>query len=182
MSRNVKRKFNYTAKAVGSFVPAITRPVFEKYGFQTGALLTDWATIIGEPLSQFTAPEQIKWPGRQNQIAGAELDGDERQTSGATLVIRVEGPAALEVQHQTPQIIERINEYLGYRAITQVRILQAPLDRPLQKSAAPPVDLDKPIDNDAEIEVSDDRLNLALVRLWRGIQARKINNSSKNAQ
>ncbi len=164
---------NYvSAKAVGAFVPEITRPVFEKFGFQKAALLTDWRTIMGEPLANFTAPERIKWSGSGKGNSGSE----DTQSGGTTLIIRVEGPAALEVQHQTPQIIERINRYFGYRAVTDIRILQAPLARDLC-SPRKQVDLDKEIENEAEIPIEDERLKVALSRLWRGIQSRKINES-----
>ena len=48
---------------------------------------------------------------------------------GATLVLRIEGPRAIEVQHRAAQILERINAYFGYRAVTDMRFLQAPIAR-----------------------------------------------------
>ena len=164
------------ARTVGQFLPAITRPVFEKFGFQRAALLTDWDMIVGEPLCHFTAPEQIKWQGGNNEQAEIEQFG---QKSGATLIVRVEGPAALEVQHSTPQIIERINGYFGYKAISSIRILQAPMTAKSIKSNKKTVDLDKPLPNEPEVKDVDDRLQIALKRLWRGIQSRKINDARK---
>lgn len=164
------------AKTVGQFIPAITRPVFEKFGFQRAALLTDWDTIVGEPLCHFTSPEQIKWNKSSNETAEIEQFG---QKSGATLIIRVEGPAALEIQHSAPQIIERINGYFGYKAIASIRILQAPMAKKLKKSTKKHVNLDQPLDQEPEINDVDDRLEVALKRLWRGIQSRKINDKKK---
>lgn len=163
------------AKTVGHFLPRVTRPVFEKFGFQRAALLTDWEQIVGEPLCYFTAPEAIKWQ-RGSEMAEIEQAG---QKKGATLIIRVEGPAALEVQHQAPQITERINSYFGYRAVETIRILQAPLQR---RQAAPKpkrYDLNKPCGREAEVNSQDEKLDLALKRLWRGIQSRKINDRLK---
>lgn len=172
-----RRKPVYGARSVGHFMAEVTRPVFEKFGFQRAALLTDWESIIGEPLCHFTAPEQIKWPQRRDAEVDAEQAG---QRSGATLVIRVEGPAALEVQHQAPQIIERINGYFGFRAVGDIRILQAPLVRKASEKAVRRYDLDAPIDREAVIRGVDDQLETALKRLWRGIQSRKINDAGKN--
>ena len=172
-----RRKQAYGAKTVGHFMAEVTRPVFEKFGFQRAALLTDWESIIGEPLCHFTAPEQIKWPQRRDAAVDAEQAG---QKSGATLVIRVEGPAALEVQHQAPQIIERINGYFGFRAVGDIRILQAPLTRKPGKAKVKRYDLDAPIDREAVVAGVDDQLETALKRLWRGIQSRKINDEGKN--
>ncbi|MEM7193207.1 MAG: DciA family protein, partial [Pseudomonadota bacterium] len=63
-------------------------------------------------------------------------DDDEADTArrghkslGATLVLRIEGPRAIEVQHRAPQMLERINAYFGYRAVTELRFLQAPISR-----------------------------------------------------
>ncbi len=42
------------ARVVGAFVPGLTRKSFEKYGFSTATLLTDWAIIVGKELAQFT--------------------------------------------------------------------------------------------------------------------------------
>ena len=44
-------------------------------------------------------------------------------------MLRVEGPRAIEVQHRSDKILERVNTYFGYRAITEMRILQAPVAR-----------------------------------------------------
>ena len=174
--KNKPPQKNIGVKSVGQFLPAITRPVFEKFGFQRAALLTDWDMIVGEPLCHFTAPEQIKWQKSNNETAEIEQFG---QKAGATLVIRVEGPAALEVQHSAPQIIERINSYFGYKAVASIRILQAPMAAKSQKRPQKTVDLDKPLPNEPEFEGEEDRLQVALKRLWRGIQSRKINDEQK---
>jgi len=39
---------------------------------------------------------------------------------GAVLEIRVEGAAALELQHSEPRVIERINAHFGYAAIRRL--------------------------------------------------------------
>src|SRR5215475_13323440 len=115
----------YGVKAVGSFLPALTRKAFEKYGFSTAALVTDWGTIVGRELAASTAPERLKWPR-----ALAPTDGDENRSQGrrgATLVLRVDGGLSLDVQHKARQIIERINAYFGYAAVAELRILQGPV-------------------------------------------------------
>ncbi len=120
----VRRQY-FGAKAVGSFLPALTTKAFQKYGFSTVALITDWRTIIGGELARFTAPERLKW--RRLAEAGENDAADPPATrSGATLVLRVDGAKALEVQYQARQIIERINAYFGYAAVSELRLIQAP--------------------------------------------------------
>jgi hypothetical protein len=115
------------AKSVGSFVPGLTRKSFEKYGFSTATLLTDWPVIAGADLASFTLPERLKWP--RNVEAFEDTKKDARGRPGATLVLRVDGPRAIELQYQTSQIMERINAHFGYRAVSEIRFIQAPLPK-----------------------------------------------------
>ena len=54
----------------------------------------------------------------------------------ATLVLRVEGPVALEIQHLSGVIIERVNRFFGWHAVGRIQIRQAPLARRKAKAAA----------------------------------------------
>lgn len=155
------------AKAIGSFVPSVARAAFEANGFPSAAVLADWPTIVGRELAAFTAPERLIWPRRPS-----DRDQDDRtgrrhlRTSrmGATLVLRVDGPRALEIQHTASQLIERINGYFGYGAVAALRLIQAPVRRsaasqPDARPAEPPADT-------SDLEgVRDDRLRAALSRL-----------------
>ena len=110
------------AKQVSEFVPKLMQPAFEKFGFPAAAILTEWSMIAGPELAAFTAPERLKWP-RKDQ---GQNDPDTAQ-KGATLILRVSGARALEVDHMRPRIIERINASFGYRAVSDIRLIQAPL-------------------------------------------------------
>ncbi len=157
------------ARAVGSFVPKLTRKAFEKYGFSAATLLTDWATIVGRELAGFTAPERLKWPRgvgiRDDVEAGAE------GRPGAVLVLRVDPARALDVEYKGRQLLERINGYFGYRAIAELRLLQAPLAKraaPKIAPAAPP----PPCEAAELATIPDERLRSALARLKSGLMAR----------
>src|SRR5215469_4020733 len=116
----------YDVKAVGTFLPALTRKAFEKYGFSTATLVTDWVTIAGRELAAYTAPERLKWPrGAAQPDAQTAEPGKGR--CGATLVLRVDAGRSLDVQHEARQLIERINAYFGYAAVAELRIVQAPV-------------------------------------------------------
>ena len=58
-----------------------------------------------------------------------------RRPEPATLVLRVEGPAALEIQHLSAVILERVNRFFGWQAIGRIALRQAPLQAP-RKAAA----------------------------------------------
>ena len=119
-------------KAVGAFLPKLTRAAFEKYGFSAATLLTDWAVIVGEELAACSAPERLKWP-RQAEVF-AEPDARARGRPGATLVLRVDPARALEIQYGAAQLLERVNRYFGYRAVAELRVIQGPV---VVRAAAP---------------------------------------------
>ncbi|MEQ1578809.1 MAG: DciA family protein [Hyphomicrobium sp.] len=112
-------------KAVGTFVPKLTQKSFEKYGFSTATLLTDWVRIVGQDLAQDTAPERLKWP--RGMAEQRQKSGDDKGLGGATLVLRVDPARALDISYKERQITERINTYFGYRAVCELRIIQAPV-------------------------------------------------------
>jgi hypothetical protein len=51
------------------------------------------------------------------------------------LTLRVAGAAAVEIQHDAPTVIERINAALGYRVVARLRLIQAPMPRGAKPSA-----------------------------------------------
>jgi len=169
-STPVTTKRGYVAaRAVGTFVPKLTRKAFEKYGFSAAALLTDWATIVGKDLASFTAPERLKWP-RGVGIRDEVETGTEGRP-GATLILRVDPARALDVEYKGRQLLERINGYFGYRAIAELRILQAPLAKPAAPrtpAGAPPPPCAAP----ELASIADERLRAALGRLKSGLMAR----------
>ena len=159
----------FGVKAVGSFLPGLTRKAFEKYGFSTASLITDWVAIAGTELAAFTVPERLKWPRRAERSEDG-ASAPEKGRPGATLVLRVDGARGLDVQYKSRQIIERINAYFGYAAIAELRILQAPLAsgpqpaRPDARPAAPPL-------THEVAHVADPGLRSALARLGAGVRA-----------
>jgi hypothetical protein len=163
-------KSGYRGRSVGTFVPKITQKVFEKFGFSTATLLTDWAIIVGADLAAYTAPERLKWP---RGFEGATDTGEAAAgRAGATLMLRVEPARALDIQYKARLLIDRINAYFGYRAVAEIRLIQAPLIRsamPLPrgpaKPAAPPTAAVQAIENEA--------LREALAALEASIAAKK---------
>lgn len=154
--------------AVGAYVPGIARKVFEAHGFPSASILSDWPEIIGSDFAAITAPERLVWPRGGNQ---SHIDEENPQRmpshrrSGATLVLRVEGPRSLEIQHIAPQLLERINTYFGYRAVAELRIMQGPVKRDAPQT--PPIREVKQVSLEKEIE--DEKLRAALAKLGGGI-------------
>jgi hypothetical protein len=119
-----------------------------------------WPEIVGAEIAAHSEPEKIRWP---RQVAN---DAPEP----ATLMLRVEGPAAIEIQHLSNVILERVNRFFGWQAVAQIALRQAPLTR--RKAAIPP-----PADPEAASriagtlgEIADDGLRDALARLGAAVK------------
>ncbi|HVJ42190.1 MAG TPA: DciA family protein [Dongiaceae bacterium] len=120
-----ERRGSLAALAVN--VPAITRAAIGSRGFAEAGLITHWAEIVGAELARGCQPDQLRFP------RGKDGEGERR---GGTLTLRCIGAMALELQHQTPLLLDRINSYFGYRAVAQLRLIQGSLRRRPQRNAA----------------------------------------------
>ncbi len=174
MTENERRPFAKGpggARAIGVFITRLLDPAARARGFATTAILTEWPVIVGADLAAFTMPDKVVWPRRvegQEPATGHRT----RRAEGATLVLRVDGPRAIEVQHRAGQILERVNSYFGYRAVAEMRILQAPVIRAPRQPPAPPPPIE-PAALPASAKIADQGLRAALQRLSSGINAKR---------
>jgi len=74
---------------------------------------------VGSEIATLAEPIRMQWVRSR----------DPDESPPATLVLRVEGPAAIEIQHLAPVICERVNRFLGWRAVARLAFRQAPLRR-----------------------------------------------------
>lgn len=163
------------ARSVGTFVPKLTRTVFEKYGFSTAQLLTDWPQIAGATLAQSTCPDRIVWPRVPVRLTEGEQPAAPR--SCATLHLRVDPAHALDVQYKSALLIDRINAYFGYRAVSGIRLIQTPLGRPEAPRSPQPAAQSTlpaaPTSAPALTIIGDDALRAALERMQHGLLNRR---------
>jgi hypothetical protein len=92
-------------RPAGALARAPIRDASGKRGFAEVRVLTDWDAILGESLARSCRPVKV------THHRGADL--------GATLVVLAEGARAPEVEMLAPRIVERVNGYYGYRAISR---------------------------------------------------------------
>lgn len=119
------------ARAIGLHAARALKPTFDERGFNVVEVLNNWPAIVGAEYAAFTAPERVNWPKRPSDETQA-AQRLRRKPEGATLVLRVDGPRAIEVQHRSNVILDRINTYFGWQAITSLRFVQAPVARKTQ--------------------------------------------------
>ena len=93
-----------------------------------------------------------------------------RWVGTAARALRVEGPAAIEIQHLAGVICERVNRFLGWRAIERIALRQAPLRRASRKPERKP-DAAAAARLAASLsEIADDDLRAALARLGAAVK------------
>ncbi len=163
------------SRVVGSFVPKLTKKAFEKYGFSTAALLTDWAAIVGAELAKVTVPERLKWPRWVD--VGGEVEPGAEGRPGATLLLKVDSARALDVEYRRGELIERVNAYFGYRAVAELKVVQVPAGSLMSQSGKPMLTPKAPVRAAAaapEIDaIADDGLRAALARMQAAIASGK---------
>ena len=103
---------------VSDLATQILDPVLRKRAGMSIGLVQSWDEIAGPRLASRSRPEKIQWPRRLHEDDPFEP---------ATLVIACEGMAALHLQHETGEIIGRVNAFLGFTAIGRIRIVQKPV-------------------------------------------------------
>lgn len=150
-------------KPLADLIDGCLAPVLAQQGFAGRQVISLWPEIVGERLGKFSRPLKIDWPRRRNGPGDAAAET-------ATLVIRVEGAFALELQHLAPVIIERVNRHLGWRAVGRLVLKQGPVAdlaprrtvRALDPASEARVML-------AASKVADDGLRHSLTRLGQAI-------------
>lgn len=150
------------SRPLRDIVGKVVGSTFTRQGFASAELVTRWPEIVGAEIAANSEPIKIQW------IRPAE--GEEREPG--TLVLRVQGPAAIEIQHLGDVICERVNRFLGWRAVARIALRQAPLRR-VGRKAARSIDPIATARVAASLpEITDDELRQALGRLGAAVKGR----------
>src|ERR1700726_3541461 len=145
-----------SAKPLSVLLSDVFSDAYAKQGFAARELVMRWAEIAGPELSAHCEPLKIQWP--------RPVEGQPQEP--ATLVLRVDGPMALEIQHGSDVILQRVNRFLGWNAVGRLARRQAPLSRRNAQKAPAAPDA-KAVAEVAETlsSVEDEDLRAALARL-----------------
>lgn len=106
---------------VSDLAGEILDPVLRRRAGISIGLVQSWEEIVGPRLAASTRPEKVQWPRRA---------GEDDPFEPASLVIACEGTSALRLQHETAEIIARVNAFLGFAAVGRIRIVQKPVVAP----------------------------------------------------
>jgi len=142
-------------------------PILAKRAGINTLLLASWDEIAGEQFAGCSRPERIRWP-RQ--------DGPDETGGGfspGVLTIACEGARALFLMHQEAEVIARVNSFFGFRAVSQIRIVQKPVSTATLKRPRPrKLEGEKAKKLAGMMEgITDDKLRLAIERLGTGVMS-----------
>jgi hypothetical protein len=150
-----------SAKPLSVLLGTVFSDAYAKQGFASRELVTRWAEIAGSEVAAHSQPLKIQWP--------RPVEGQQQEP--ATLVLRVEGPMALEIQHSSDVILQRVNRFLGWNAVGRLALRQAPLSRGKPRQIPRTVDAASVAKVAATLSaVEDEDLRAALARLGASIK------------
>jgi hypothetical protein len=150
------------ARPLRDLVGKAVGDAFRKQGFASAELVTRWPDIVGAEIAVHSEPIKIQWQ--------RPIEGEERKPG--TLVLRVNGPAAIEIQHLTSVICERVNRFLGWRAVARIGLRQAPLRHGAVKPRRTPDAAAAARVAATLSDIEDEELRQALSRLGAAVKRR----------
>lgn len=165
-----RSKFRSSAKPIAGMLAGILKPVVRKRGLAGADLVMAWRDIAGPQFADCTMPDRIAWPK-------TTAYDDRNGAAPGTLVVRCAGPVAVLLQHDLPQIVERINSFLGWYAVERIKIVQGAVHVSDRKSlpALPDISPQKQAEVREQVAgVRDDKLRQALASLGTNVAASSI--------
>lgn len=108
----------HAASSLSRALGAVLSPAGRRRGFAAASVLAEWRLIVGDALAARCQPVML-------------------EARGGVLHLQASSAAALEIQHVAPQILERVNTYVGFRVARRLRLTQAPLPPPPPLPALP---------------------------------------------
>jgi hypothetical protein len=150
-----------SAKPLSVLLSDVFSDAYARQGFAARELVTRWAEIAGPEISVHCEPLKMQWP--------RPVEGQPQEP--ATLVLRVDGPMALEIQHASDVILQRVNRFFGWSAVGRLALRQGPLSRrqPPAASRAPDANTVAEVAETLS-SIEDQELRAALARLGASIK------------
>jgi len=148
--KHLAERHVYGPRPLGALMPPLLRAAFRKRSPASAQLIADWETIAGPRLAAEATP---------------------RRLAAGTLTLGCTGPAALELQHLAPALIERVNTQLGQEVVRKLRFVQDAPARPAPRRPPPTPELASA--ERAVAGVPPGPLRGALLALGRAVLARR---------
>ena len=157
-ARRFERPRGSGARPISELMPEIGRTAFRKFGFVQSSVVTRWPEIVGERHARVCMPEAIRFPPGEKSEGILQL-----------LVVPAHAPM---ISHVIPEIIERVNRFFGYNAVSRVKLRQGAVQPPAAKErpTAPPSLRPIPFElGDSLRDIGDPELRTVLESLARSL-------------
>ena len=115
--KNSESKRTYVPKKIGETLASINKNYSSKFGKIEFLILSKWKQIVGSFFADHSEPDKI------SRIT-EEFNEFDEPIYKTFLHVKVSSAAAVEFQHYKNTIIEKINSYFGYKAISDLRLQQ----------------------------------------------------------
>jgi hypothetical protein len=150
---------------LNDLVGSILDPVLRKRAGISLSLVQSWEEVVGPHAASRSRPERVIWPRGK---------GAREALGGATLVVACEASAALELQHETSEIIARVNGFLGHQAVGKVKLVQKTVTTEPFRARAKPMPISREESQAIArltAAIEDEGLRAALQRLGASVRA-----------
>lgn len=157
------------AVPLSDLLPKLVDPIYANKGLSSSALIAAWPELAGASFANCSMIETIKWPHQRSN--------GEPSFQGGILIVRVDGPKAIYLQHEEKQIIQRVNRFFGFSAIDRLKITQGAISRSRKAEPIPMPDLSKKQEKklrECINELDDPDLNDAVLKLGKGVLQRAL--------
>ena len=108
LARRRTRPAHRPPPPAGRQLTSLIKQLEARFGQGPDVLRARWREIAGDTLAARTEPVKLV----------------RNRTGGATLELKVDGPAAALIQHQAPEVLARVNLFLGEGKVDKLRIVQ----------------------------------------------------------
>lgn len=149
----MKHLIKRSPKRIGIYTQRIVKPVFKARGLMEGKVITHWPQIVGERFAKIALAESITFP------KGKKTEG--------TLHLSVTSSGALLLQYSQDLLLEQVNTFFGYKALTKLRMTHdfVPPKEVVKKIPVPLTDEEKRWVEDMTQDISDSDLRECLEKL-----------------
>ena len=107
-----------TGQSVADLLGKVLEPVLARRTGMRLDLMRAGPELAGPEFCDLSRPEKINWPRQVHE---------DDAFRPATLVVACEASAALFLQHSQKEILDRVNLFFGFDAISRIQIVQKPV-------------------------------------------------------
>jgi hypothetical protein len=141
------------AAPVSAFIKNIVQPICKNQGFVSATIILDWEKIVGLQFARLCQAKKITFPYKMK--------------TGGCLHVTASSAMALAISYEKQMILEKVNQFYGYPAISDLRVHHQTVERTEKKGTPKKAAPDKAAlkQNIDIVDIDYEPLRDALVKL-----------------